>query len=368
MTRVEQGRSQGWYEQLPLEQAQLVNTLFPFKRPPLEVARNCFLVADPQLQLSGGYHDTSSNILLFPRPDRKLLIPAEAFGKHHPEFDLHVIVSHTLPITHRENGRRWAVWCSRIPYTKSQYPIPLGFTPVRAEGEVAKAENIIQIYKSMLGGDTSPALQENLKKLMNQIIQGFWFRYYTDQLPKMISDSKSEAEKIIAELFSGLDRKIDRAIKYWGKLTPDDQKLLANAFRIVVKTKFSPPFAYFGAGIDEIRKNELTEDRKLAIARDPLEIVARTQGVSTDEVEAVYISDGAKSPDIYPIVLQRLRALGFEEKVRPFLELNDISKYPTCDAPYARFNLGLLAQYLLEGKLIPLVPSEWQASNVLKQE
>lgn len=367
MTRAEQVGSQDWYEQLPPERAKLVNTLFPFKRPPLEVARNCFLVADPQLQPPEGYHYTTSDIFLFPRKDKKLLIPTEAFGSYHPEFDLRVIVTHTLPYTHKENWRRWAVWCSRLPFEEKGRSMPLGFTPELARTEVARAHNIKQIYQRMLDGDGSPTLQEELKSLMSQIIQEGWLQYYTDQLPQKIIDSKADAEDIIRGVFKGLKWKIERAKRYWEELTPDDKKLLANAFRIVVKTKFSPPYAYLAAGVDQIRKNTLAEDDKLLKARNPREFVSRTQGVSLDEIEAVYIPNDASSFGIYPIVLERMRKLGIDGKVRPISDLDNTPKYASPSDPYREFNLGLLAQLIHEGKIVPLVSSEWQESDLLKQ-
>lgn len=341
---------QNWVEQLlPVERKDLVYQLFPLKTPPIDVARNCLLISDPELQLKEGFHDTTSSVLLFPREDKRVLVPAITFDGKRPPLNLWVLISDTLPFTYEVTNRKWAVWFGRNMLKR--LPVaPLYFTPQKADKLLQTARQAKQIYEQLIAGSRD---SRNLKGLMAQFVEGHWLKYCVATLPKRITEHDEPSIMVARKLFLGLEEKVESARELYSKLPPDDKALLENAFRVTVKARFSQPFAYLTKEIDDIRKNEIDDSDNV---RDPLEIIGRTQGVSVDDVEAIYIPDDIFSTKIGTIAGEKVRLLGAAEKLKPASQMPSIQHYESCTDRYGKFTTRMLADFIKDGKLTPLIP------------
>lgn len=355
---------QSWIDtRVTSEQAKLVRTLFPFSTPPLDVAKNCLLIDDPNLQLRSGFHDTSSAIFLAPRKDNRILVPAIAFDDNDPALNLWVMISDTLPKTHELTNRKWATWCGRNILQSIPTDL-LTFTPEKGAKILEDSEEAKDIYKKILNGvDQS---RDRLKTIMQSLgIGGGWLKYYTEELPQKALDEPSSTAEVIGHTFSGLDKKIGNAKNKFQQLSSEDRQLLNNPFRVTIKTKFTKPYAYFSYEVDAIRKNEPNAQEDVASVRDPLEMVGRTQGVNKDEVEAIFLPDNMDTHEV-SIVKKRISDMGLGDRIKLDSEISGVERYATCDLRYKRFTPKLLAQYIEEGRFKPLVPVEWKETKVYK--
>jgi hypothetical protein len=344
------------------ERANLVRQLFPFRTPPLDVARNCLIIDDPNIQLQTAFHDTSSSIFLSPRKDRKILVPAIAF-ENQPVLNLWVIVSDTLPKTHEVTNRRWATWCGRNILQSIPTDL-LSFTPESGVKVLEQSRRAKEIYRQLLAGKDQD--REGLRQIMQNLgIAGDWLKYYTEEIPQKALNEPIKNSESINQIFSGLEEKIENAEAKFRELSPEDRGLLNNPFRITIKSRFQKPYAYFSEKVDAIRKNTQNTLADEPFVRDPLEIVGRTQGVGFDEVETIFLPDDLDTSEV-KIVKGRISEMGLGDRVKSASEISGVEKYATCDLRYKRFTPNLLAQYIEEGRFKPLVPAEWKESKVYK--
>lgn len=343
------------------ERAKLIRQLFPFRTPPLNVARNCLRIVDPSLHLQSAFHETSSSIFLSPRGDNKILVPAVVFETQ-PPFNLWVMISDTLPITHEVTNRRWATWCGRN--ILKTIPVNLfSFTPESGDKVLEQSRKAKDIYRQLLAGKDRD--KEELRQIMRDlgIVGGGWLKYYTEEIPRLALDEPEKAAEVIDQIFEGLEGKIENAKSQFGELPPENQQLLRNPIRIIIKASFKEPYVYFSEAVDVIRRNLQHTLVDGPFVRDPLEIVGRSQGVSLGEVEAIFLPDHLDT-DAARIVKDRISKMGLSKSVKPASEIGDGNKYTTCDLRYGRTTPGLLAQYIATDRFVPLVPSEWKDAAV----
>lgn len=359
-----------WTETLlTSEKKALVDILFPFRIPPLNVACDTLLVEDPALQLHEGFHQTRSSIFLFPRDDERLLIPVVAFNESYPSLSLWVLISETMPRTYEGNNRRWAVWLGKAileNLRKAKYQdrnnIMAGYTPERAARFLDRAEEVKEIYSVALRG--AEIERGRLYGLMEYFVAGSWSQYYSQELPQIIAEDREAGAVIVGELFDGLEVNLAKAGYVYKGLPADSRLLLDDSFPLIIKAKLNPPFLYFSDRIKAIRSGELDETSKLS-TRDPLEIVGRTQGISHDEVEKLYLPDEVFGTAVGNVVQDRIRQMELLDKVKKYsdLEAEGCQVYESCSARYQSFNSGALVKLIREEKLAPLLPSEWQLDN-----
>ena len=344
------------------ERANLVRQLFPFRTPPLDIARNCLIIGDPNLQLRKAFHDTSSTIFIAPRNDRKLLVPAIAFDDQ-AALNLWITVSDTLPKTIEFHNRKWAVWSGRNILQSIPTDL-LTFTPEKGLQAIEQADEAKEIYTHLLEGKNHDGDRIRLRQIMSGFgLAGGWFRYYTDTLPQQAHDNPDSAESTVNGIFTGLENRIKQSTARYHELPNEDKELLNNPFRVIVKTKMKKPYAYFTYELDGIRKGEPNALNETDTPRDPLEIVGRTQGVDANEVDTVFIPDDAPT-EAAAIVKRKIASMGLGDRIKSASRIRGVKKYETCDLRYGRFTTNLLGQYIREGRLKPLVPIEWRQSGV----
>lgn len=344
------------------EQKALVDVLFPFRTPPLEVAQNVLLVKDPGLQLREGFHQTQSSIFLFPRDDKRLLIPVVAFNESYPCMNLWVLCSKTMAKTY-ECDRHWAVWLGKsILSKKSGYEDRrMSYTPQQANEYLEMAKKIKAIYAD--GLENRPMNLKELAALMSHFVSGFWYEYYTQTLPANITTKKDASRRVVKSLFEGLEENLAKAKTVYDKLPEEDQLLLDDSFPLVVKAKITPPHPYFSAKmVETIRSGQLNDKNRLKPTRDPLEIAARSQGVQYDEVEGIYLPDHILKTRVGQIAEGRIKQMGLKNRIKTFsdLEAERPFVYESCHARYTNFNAGKLAEFIKDKRLIPLLPFEWK--------
>lgn len=279
------------------ERARLVRQLFPFRTPPLEVARNCLIIDDSNLQMRTAFHDTSSAIFVSPRNDQKLLVPAIAFDDQ-PALNLWVTVSDTLPKTIDFHNRKWAVWCGRN--LLQSIPVDLlTFTPEKGTQTLEQAKEAKTIYQHLLERKNNDHERERLRQIMSGFgLAGGWFRHYVEQLPQQALDGSDSAADTINHLFSGLENKIEKSTARYTDLSDEDQQILRNPFRVIIKSKSKKPYAYFTYELDAIRRGEPEALNETDIPRDPLEIIGRTQGVGINEIKSIFLPDDAPKDEV----------------------------------------------------------------------
>lgn len=344
------------------ERGDLVRQLFPFRIPPLDIARNCLIIDDPNLQLRKAFHDTSSAIFVAPRKDKNLLVPAIAFDDQ-AALNLWITVSDTLPKTIEFHNRKWAVWNGRNILQSIPTDL-LTFTPERGMLAIKQAKEAKEIYTHLLERKKHDSDRDRLRQIMSGFgLAGGWFRYYTETLPQQAHDTPSSAESTVSGIFSGLDDKIRKSTARYYELPDEDQKLLDNPFRVIIKTKTKKPYAYFTYELDGIRRGEPNALNETDTPRDPLEIVGRTQGVDVNEVDTIFIPDDAPT-EAAAIVKRKIASMGLGDRIKPSSRIRGVKKYETCDLRYGKFTTNLLGQYVREGKLKPLIPTEWKQSGV----
>ena len=73
-----------------IKKQETLNRVFPLGIPPKDVVDGTYVINDETLCFDQGFHQTDSSILLFPRPDRRLLVPAAALGEGQPTLHLGV--------------------------------------------------------------------------------------------------------------------------------------------------------------------------------------------------------------------------------------------------------------------------------------
>lgn len=338
------------------EQRALVNSLFPFCIPPFEVARDTLLIKDPRLQLREAFHQTQSSIFLFPRDDKRLLVPVVAFNKSYPCMNLWVLCADTMAATCGESHRRWAVWLGRNLLNPRSERIGVSYTPAKADGYLKWAGEIKKIYGK--GFDGSRVDLEILSKLIGHFVSGSWYNYYVGDLPQMINDDPGKARKIVSDLFAGLEESFAKAEGIYASLSRDNKLLLDCSFPLVVRVKITSPYPYFSYEIGDIRKGKLDLS---TTPRDPLEIVGRTQGVRYNEVEGIYLPDEVLKTKVGQIVESRIKKGGLEDRMKTFSDLKaeGPSVYRSCDSRYRKFSVGKLVEFIREGQIVPLLPSEW---------
>lgn len=344
-----------WVNRLDTESGALIKNLFPFKFPSLEVAQNCFLILDPALQLEKAFHQTTTAILLEPRRDDRLLLPAIALEDETP-MNLWVIGASTLEAT-TVGHRTWAVWGGRNLLSSIPLNI-LTFSPERSKVFLEQAQEIREIYGQLLNGNRAEALTTRLNQLMYDFgVVGGWFRrYYTEVLPQRIAVDLDQARVAVANVFHGLETKVARSLAKYHSLTPEDRELLSEPVQMTVEFKTRAPFAYFSGLALKVEDGQwfATEDR--GEARNPTEIVAQTQGVVLDNVVRIYLSPSASSR-IRVLVQERLKQLGLDEAL-VYAEPTGVRSYTSCDLRYGQFNLDSLKRCLVEGSIQPLLPAE----------
>lgn len=348
------------------ERANLVRQLFPFRPPPLDVARNCLMINDPNLQMGTAFHDTSSAIFVPPRNGHKLLIPAITFDDQ-PALNLWVTISDTLPKTIEFHNRKWAVWCGRN--LLQSIPVDLlTFTPEKGANALEQAKEAKTIYQHLLEGKN----HDHERKRLVQIMQGFglaggWFRHYTEKLPQQALEDPNGTTKTVSEIFSGLNSKIEKSTNRFNELPDEDQRILRNPFRIIIKARTNKPYAYFTYELDAIRKGDPDALNDTDTPRDPLEIVGRTQGVDISEIDSIFLPDDAPK-DAVAIVRKRIVDIGLGNRIKSATNIRGPKKYENCDLRYGKFTTKLLGRYIKDGRLEPLVPEEWKQSEVYKNE
>src|SRR5258708_39930518 len=83
------------------EKDSMIATIYPFRTPPQEILNGTYIIKDPMLQLSSGLHLTTSSILLLPRKDKRVLVPAVALDAEHPSINIKFLAREGMPETYR---------------------------------------------------------------------------------------------------------------------------------------------------------------------------------------------------------------------------------------------------------------------------
>ena len=122
------------------------------------------------------------------------------------------------------------------------------------------------------------------------------------------------------------ESKLEIADRQFARLIPEERKLLENPFRVTIKARFNSPYAYFSSSVAAIREND-KEQLENSPARDPSEIVGRTQGVELDEVEAIYIPDEIISTKLGELVKRKTQVMGINDRLQPFSRMDGVTMY-----------------------------------------